>query len=276
MTLQAEGGSIRRLFQLQQSRRPHRKPSAPAEESRTHGRVAECRRREAATDGVGPSTIRCGRRSGRRLDEANPAVIAEAIGDMPRKYRCPPRWKGSIPAIRRLSSSVIRQIVTPIWSIAAPTATSVGSISRLRKKASLSRPWTYERERGHMALSPSGFLRGANMALSSSVRKLEVSLPMRLTDLIAPDAIVPIVARRDQKAGLAGIERTGGAHLRPAAARNLQRAFAARAAGLDRPGNGVALPHAKLKKCQRISVFSRGWKNPSTSTQSMASPSISC
>ena len=97
-----------------------------------------------------------------------------------------------------------------------------------------------------------------NMALSSSVRKLEVSLPMRLTDLIAPDAIVPSLRAGTKKLVLQELSERA-ARISGLPPREIFNALLQRERlGSTGTGSGVALPHAKLKKCQRIfGVFAR-------------------
>ncbi len=97
-----------------------------------------------------------------------------------------------------------------------------------------------------------------NMALLSSVRKLEVCLPMRLTDLIASDAIVPSLRAGTKKLVLQELSERA-ARISGLPPREIFNALLQRERlGSTGTGSGVALPHAKLKKCLRIfGVFAR-------------------
>lgn len=96
------------------------------------------------------------------------------------------------------------------------------------------------------------------MALSSSVRKLEICLPMRLTDLIAPDAIVSSLRAGTKKLVLQELSERA-ARISGLPPREIFNALLQRERlGSTGTGNGVALPHAKLKKCLGIfGVFAR-------------------
>lgn len=96
------------------------------------------------------------------------------------------------------------------------------------------------------------------MALSSSVRKLEVNIPMRLTDLIAPDAVVASLRAGTKKLVLQELSERA-ARISGLPPREIFNALLQRERlGSTGTGSGVALPHAKLKKCQRIfGVFAR-------------------
>lgn len=96
------------------------------------------------------------------------------------------------------------------------------------------------------------------MALFASVRKLEISIPMRLTEIIAPDAIVASLRGGTKKLVLQELSeraaRVSGLPPREIFNALLQR----ERLGSTGTGSGVALPHAKLKKCQRIfGIFAR-------------------
>ncbi len=96
------------------------------------------------------------------------------------------------------------------------------------------------------------------MALSSIVRKLEVNIPMRLTDLIAHDAIIPSLRAGTKKLVLQELSEKA-ARISGLPPREIFNALLQRERlGSTGTGNGVALPHAKLKKCQRIfGIFAR-------------------
>lgn len=96
------------------------------------------------------------------------------------------------------------------------------------------------------------------MAISSIVRKLEVNIPMRLTDLIAHDAIIPCLRAGTKKLVLQELSEKA-ARISGLPPREIFNALLQRERlGSTGTGNGVALPHAKLKKCQRIfGIFAR-------------------
>ena len=61
-----------------------------------------------------------------------------------------------------------------------------------------------------------------------------------------------------QEAGAAGNERARRGGVQPGGAGDFRRPASTRAPGLDRVGDGVAIPHGKLAKCERIfGVFAR-------------------
>jgi nitrogen PTS system EIIA component len=96
------------------------------------------------------------------------------------------------------------------------------------------------------------------MTISSIVRKLEVNIPMRLTDLIAHDAIIPSLRAGTKKLVLQELSEKA-ARISGLPPREIFNALLQRERlGSTGTGNGVALPHAKLKKCQRIfGLFAR-------------------
>jgi PTS system nitrogen regulatory IIA component len=96
------------------------------------------------------------------------------------------------------------------------------------------------------------------MALSAGVRKLELNIPMRLMDIIAPDAIIASLRAGTKKLVLQELGERA-ARISGLPPREIFNALLQRERlGSTGTGSGVALPHAKLKKCQRIfGIFAR-------------------
>ncbi len=96
------------------------------------------------------------------------------------------------------------------------------------------------------------------MTISSSVRRLDVPLPMRLTDLLQPEAVVASFRASSKKQLLHELSEKA-AHISHLPARQIFDSVLQRERlGSTGIGNGIAIPHAKLEKCPSIiGVFAR-------------------
>ena len=82
---------------------------------------------------------------------------------------------------------------------------------------------------------------------------------MPITDLVAPEAILPALKVISKKQALAGIVRARRDADRPERARRSSRCCcSARSSAPPRVGGGIAIPHGKLPKLDRIfGMFAR-------------------
>lgn len=96
------------------------------------------------------------------------------------------------------------------------------------------------------------------MTFMSSVRRLDLLVPMRLTDLLKPEAVYASLRVNSKKQLLQELS-TRAAHISGLPERHIFDAVLQRERlGSTGIGNGIAIPHAKLAKCPSIiGIFAR-------------------
>lgn len=96
------------------------------------------------------------------------------------------------------------------------------------------------------------------MTFQSSVRRLDVVIPMRFTDLLKPEAVFASLRVNSKKQLLQELSERA-AHISHLPARQIFDAVLHRERlGSTGIGNGIAIPHAKLAKCPSIiGIFAR-------------------
>lgn len=111
-------------------------------------------------------------------------------------------------------------------------------------------------------MSPSSRLRPSAMTTSlttpSNVRRLDLPFPMRLTDLLQPEAVMAALRANSKKQILQELSDRA-AQISGLPARQIFDAILQRERlGSTGIGNGIAIPHAKLAKCTSIfGLFAR-------------------
>src|SRR5947208_14745384 len=99
---------------------------------------------------------------------------------------------------------------------------------------------------------------------------------MLLTDLVAPNAIIPALKVNSKKQVLQELAAKA-AELCGQSERTILETLQQREKlGSTGVGNGIAIPHGKLPKLNKLFGLLHGSKGPSISRRSTANPSISC